>query len=195
LFVKGNGRRVIGSMEMTIMPKQPVTFIMFVFVVFLVGLLSAHLTTAYCWGSDKESADPAITLDVQNEPLRSVLGKISKTTGWKIKTPDKWMDKPVTQTLNKVTLEEGLRSVLRNAGIENLMLMYDENIKVVTLFDTESPQRQSADRPPAQVTAQPPVVSSTDQPDPRLKRPVRDAGPGPSRGNIRSRRQAASEEE
>jgi hypothetical protein len=182
-------------MEMTIMPKQFIKVTMVVFAVFLFGLLSANLTTAYCWGSDKESADSAITLDVQNEPLRSVLGKISKTTQWQIKAPDKWMDKPVTQTLNKVTLEEGLRSVLKNAGVENLLLLYDENIKVVTLFDTESPQRQAADRLPAQVNARPPVVSATDEPDPMLKRPAREAGPGPSRGNRRSRRQATSEED
>ena len=183
-------------MEMTIMPKQPITFIMFVIVVFLAGLLSANLTTDYCWGSDKESADPAITLDVNNEPLRSVLGKISKTTRWKINAPDKWMDKPVTQTLNKVTLEEGLRSVLKSAGVENLLLMYDENIKVVTLFDTESPQKQAAGRPPAQVNVQPPLVSSTGGPDPILKRAAeRAAGSGPSRGNRRAKRQAGSEED
>ena len=177
------------------MPKQSITVIMVVFVVLLVGLPSVHLTTAYCWGSDQEFADPAITLDVQNEPLRSVLGKISKTTRWKIKAPDKWMDKPVTQTLNKVTLEEGLRSVLKSAGVENLLLMYDENIKVVTLFDTESPQRQAADRLPPQVNAQAPVVSVTDEPDPRLKRPLREAVPGPSQGNRRAKRRADREED
>ena len=177
------------------MPKQSITVIMVVFVVLLVGLPSVHLTTAYCWGSDQEFADPAITLDVQNEPLRSVLGKISKTTRWKIKAPDKWMDRPVTQTLNKVTLEEGLRSVLKSAGVENLLLMYDENIKVVTLFDTESPQRQAADRLPPQVNAQPPVVSATDEPDPRLTRPVREAEPGPSRGDRSVKRQADREED
>ena len=183
-------------MEMTIMPKQFATFIMFVFVVFFAGLLSANLTPDYCWGSDKTSANSTITLDVKNEPLRSVLGKISKTTRWKIKAPEKWMDKPVTQTLNKVTLEEGLQSVLRSAGIEDLLLMYDENIKVVILFDTESPQKQVAGRPPGQVNAPPPVVSSTGQPDPILKRAAeRAAGPGPSRGIRRSRRQAAQEEE
>jgi hypothetical protein len=182
-------------MEMTIMPKQPITFIMFVFVVFLVGLLSANIPTAYCWGSDKESADPAITLDVQNEPLRSVLGKISKTTRWKIKAPDKWMDKPVTQTLNKVTLEEGLRSVLKSAGVENLLLMYDENIKVVTLFDTEAAQKQSSARPPAQVNAQPPLVSTTGEPDPILKRAAeRAAGSDSSRASRRARRQAAEDD-
>jgi len=183
-------------MEMNIMPKQPITAAIVVFVVLLVGLLSANLKTDCCWGADKESVGPEITLDVRNEPLRSVLGKISKTTGWKIKAPDRWMDKPVTQTLNKVTLEEGLRSVFRNAGIEDLMVMYDENIKAVTLFDTENPQRQSADRLPAQVNAQPPVVSATGERDPILRRAAeRAAGDAPSQGSRRSRRLATSEEE
>jgi len=183
-------------MEMTIMPKPSITFIMFVFVVFLVGLPSANLPAAYCWGADKESAAPAITLDVQNEPLQSVLGKISNTTRWKIKTPDRWMDKPVTQTLNKVTLEEALRSVLKNAGIENLLLMYDENIKVVTLFDTESPQKQAAGRPPAPINVQQRFVSTTGEPDPILRRAAeRAAGQAPSRGIRRSRRQAVTEDE
>ena len=183
-------------MEMTIMPKQPITFIMFVFVVFLAGLLSADLTPDCCWGSDNVSANSTISLDVKNEPLRSVLEKISKTTRWKIKAPDKWMDKPVTQTLSNVTLEEGLRSVLTSAGIEDLLLMYDENIKVVTLFDTEGPQKQAAGRPPAPIRVQPPLVSTSGRPDPILERAAeRAAGNAPPRGNRRSRRPAASEEE
>jgi hypothetical protein len=181
-------------MERTSMSKQPITLIMLVIAVLLAGFPSADLPTAYCWGSDKESAAPAITLDARNEPLRSVLGKISKTTRWKINAPDKWMDKPVSQTLNKATLEEGLRSVLKSAGVENLLLMYDENIKVVTLFDTESPQKQAAGRPPAPVYAQPPVVSTSGRPDPILERAAeRNAGGGSAR-NRRSRRQAGDDD-
>lgn len=169
---------------------------MFVIVVFLAGLLSANLTTDYCWGSDLESVAPAITLDVKNEPLRSVLGKISRTTRWQIKAPDKWMDKPITQTLNKVTLEEGLRSVLKSAGVENLLLMYDENIKVVTLFDTEGPQQHAAGRPPAPIRAEPPLVSSTGRPDPILERAAeRNAGAGSLRGSRRSRRPAGGDDD
>jgi hypothetical protein len=179
---------------MTIMPKQSIAIKISV-AVFFVGLFSANLTATLCWGSDHVSANPMITLDVKNEQLRSVLGKISKTTRWMIKVPDKWLDKPVTQTLNKVTLEEGLRFILKDAGVENLLLMYDENIKLITVFDTESPQRQSADRPVAQVNAQPPVVSATDERDPTLKRPVRDARSGPSRGSRRAKRQADSGDE
>jgi len=180
--------------ERTTMSKQPITFIILFFAVLLVGFPSANLTTAYCWGSDKEFASPAITLDVQNEPLRSVLGKISKTTGWKIKAPDKWMEKPVTQTLNKVTLEEGLRSVLKGAGVEDLLLLYDENIKVVTLFDTEGPQKQAAGRPPAQVNVQQRFVSTTGEPDPILKRAAERAAGGSSRASRRAKRQAGEDE-
>ncbi len=185
------------------MPKQSITMIKIGFAVFCVGLLAASLTATPCWGADKVAANATITLDVKNEPLRSVLGKITKATRWKIKVPDKWMDKPVTQTLNKVTLEEGLRSVLNNAGVENLLLMYDEKIKVVTLFDTESSPRQSADRfpaqapaqTPAQVNAQPPVVSATDEPDPILKRAAeRAAGHTPARVNRRARRQSSEDD-
>jgi hypothetical protein len=181
-------------MEMTVMLKQPITFI--IFVLLIGAFLSANLPTDCCWGADKESSDPAITLDVKNEPLRSVLGNISKTTRWKINAPDLWMEKPVTQTLNKVTLEEGLRSVLKSAGVENLLLMYDENIKEVTLFDTESPQKQAAGRPPAQVRAPPPLVSTSGGPDPILERAAeRAAGAGSSRSTRRGGRRAGREDD
>lgn len=185
-------------MEMATMPKQPIKSIIFVFVMLLAGLLSAGLPAAYCWGADKTSENSTITLDVKNEPLRSVLEKMSKTTRWKIQAPDKWMDKPVTQTLNKATLEEGLRSVLTSAGIEDLLLMYDENIKVVTLFDTEGPQKQAAGRPPAPIrvqTPQPPLISTSGRPDPILERAAqRAAGNAPPRGSRRSRRMADKED-
>jgi hypothetical protein len=184
-------------MEMAIMPKQSVAIMRIIFVVFFAGSLSVALPVTPCRGSDRASADPTITLDVQNEPLRSVLGEISKTTGWKIKAPDKWMDKPITQTLNKVSMEEGLRFILKNAGVENLLLTYDENRKTITVYDTEIQQGQSANRPTVQGDARPPVFSASDQPDPMLKRPTKDAGAGPSRGTTRARnrRQADIEEE
>jgi hypothetical protein len=179
------------------MPKQSVAIMRAFFVVFFAGSLSVALPATPCRGSDRASADPTITLDVQNEPLRSVLEKISKTTRWKIKAPDRWMDKPITQTLNNVTLEEGLRFILKDAGVENLLLTYDENRKTITVYDTEIQRGQSADRPPTQVDARPPVYPASDQPDPMLQRPKKDAGAGPSQGAIRAknRKQAHMEEE
>jgi len=178
------------------MPKQSVA-LRIIFVVFFAGSLSVALPAPPCRGSDRVSADPTITLDVQNEPLRSVLGKISKTTGWKITAPDKWMDKPITQTLYQVSVEEGLRFILRDAGVENLLLTYDENGKTITVYDTQIQQGQSANRPPTQDIARPPVFPTSGQPDPMLTRPARDAGSGTPRGTARakSRKQAPSEEE
>ena len=110
---------------MPIMHRHSIAIQKIIFTLFFIVLVSANLTATLCWGSCKVSANPTITLDVTNEPLKGVLGKISKTTGWKIKAPEKWMEKPVTQTLNKASMEEGLRSLLKNAGIENLLLMYN----------------------------------------------------------------------
>ena len=178
------------------MPKQSGTSRV-IFVVFLAGWLSVALPATTCRGADRASAGPLITLDVQNEPLRSVLGKISKTTGWRITAPDKWMDKPITQTLYQVSMEEGLRFILRDAGVENLLLTYDENGKTITVYDTQIQHGQSAQSPPAQGIARPPVFPTGGQPDPMLTRPTRDAGSGTSRGTprARSRKQAHGEEE
>ncbi len=178
------------------MPKQSVA-LRVMLVVFLAGSLAVALPAAPCQGSDRPTADPTITLDVQNEPLRSVLGKISKTTGWKITAPDKWMDKPITQTLYQVSMEEGLRFILRDAGVENLLLTYDENGRTITVYDTGIQQGQSANSPPAQGITRQPVFPASDQSDPMLSRPAKDAGSGTSRGTARARnrRQAHSEEE
>lgn len=181
-------------MEMTIMPKRSIAIIRPFFVAFIIVFFTVNLTAAPDWES--ANTNPTITLDVKNEPLRSVLGLIYKTTAWKIKAPNKWMDRPVTQTLNEVKLEDGLRFILKNAGIENLLLLYDENIMVITVFDTEAPQRQSANGPSAQVNPQPPAVSAIDTTDPALQRRVKDAGSGPSRSiSRRAKRQASVEEE
>jgi hypothetical protein len=161
----------------------------------LAGLASFMSADNSCWGSQDGALIPSITLDARNEPLGTVLEKISKTTRWKIKAPDKWMEKPVSQTLNKAALEDGLKSVLRNAGIEDILLMYDENTRVITLFDTEGPQKQAAERPPAPLRAQP-ALSSTGHPDPILQRAAeRREGNAPSRGSRRSRRQSRSDDD
>jgi hypothetical protein len=178
------------------MPTQAIAVITRAFsAILFVGLLSAALPAAPCRGADR-AADPTITLDVQNEPLRSVLERISKTTNWKIIVPDRWLDKPITQTLDKVPMEEGLRFILKDAGIENLLLTYDENGRTVTVYDTEMQHGQSANRPPARDEARPPVFAPGNQPDPVLSRPAEETGSGPRRTpRTRTRRQADTEEE
>jgi hypothetical protein len=177
------------------MPKHSVVIIMrMFFAVFFMGLLSATLSATPCWGSDRTTADPTITLDVQNEPLRSVLGRISKTTCWTIQVPDKWMDKPITQMLNTVSMEEGLRFILKDAGVENLLLTYDEGRMTITVYDTEIQHGQSANRSPVQGDARSPVLSTSDQPDPVLTRPTKDVKPGRI-SRTRNRRPADTEED
>jgi hypothetical protein len=181
-------------MEMAIMRKESVA-LRVILVVFLAELLSFALPAPPCRGSDRAPADPTISLDVQNEPLRNVLGEISKITGWKIKVPEKLMDKPITQTLNQVSIEEGLRFILKAVGVENLLLTYDETGKTITVYDTEIPQGHSANRPPVQGDAPPPVFSTSDRSDPLLQRPAKETGSEPSRGTTRSRSRKQTDRE
>jgi hypothetical protein len=192
------------------MPTQAIALIIKVFpVIVFAGLLSAALPATPCRGSDR-TADRTITLDVQNEPLRSVLERISKATGWKIIVPDRWMDKPITQALDKVSMEEGLRFILKDAGIENLLLTYDEDKKTAALYDTEIQTGQSAGQPPLRGETRspvfttgnqpdpimrPPAFPAGNQPDPMLSRPATDQGSGPrATPRVRNRRNADPEE-
>jgi hypothetical protein len=145
---------------------KPVVGIMRVCALLFAGLLAALLFVAPCRGSGPPPEGAVFSLTVNEEPLRTVFGRISRATGWKITAPEKWMDKTVTQTLNDVTLEGGLRFILKNAGIENVLVTYDANRKLVTVFDTERQQGRAAQRPdlPAPPPPPAPVVPPTTVP-------------------------------
>lgn len=162
--------RLIGIMKKCLVP-------------FCVGLLVANFTAVPCRGADKPAVPATITMDINNEPLRSVLGKIARTTRWKIKAPEKWMDKPVTQTLRRVTIEEGLKSVLSSAGVENQLLMYDEKLQVVTVFDTAPSSRESVIplSAPASANEQPQAVPGTERKAPKRPGSLSGSRPLPSR--------------
>ncbi len=168
LFGDGGGKVMSGSMEMTIMLKRSIALLRVCCAVFFIVFPTIHLAAAPCWGSDRSPADPTITLNADNEPLQSVFAKISKTTSWKIQAPDKWMNRPITQTLTGVPLAEGMRSILKSAGIENILLLYDDNNRVITVFDTETALKQSTAVPPGQTSVQPPFVPPTPAPPPAV---------------------------
>jgi len=162
----------------------------------LIGLLSDHLAAAPGWGTDQITTRTTITLDINNEPLRSVLGKMTRKTNWKIKIPEQWLDRPVTQSLHQASLEEGLRSVLNNAGADNLLLMYDERFKIVTVFaisNSPATDRSNA-QPIVQPHAPPPVTVANPATDPALRRTVIDARQTPARMNRRLRRQLSEDD-
>jgi hypothetical protein len=184
------------------MAKPAVAAIRMCAALLLAGLLASPLppvSVAPCWGSDTPSDDPTFSLTVNGEPLRTVLGRISRATGWQITAPEKWLDKPVTQTLNEVVLEDGLRFVLKSAGIENILVTYDAGRKLATVFDTELQQGRTAQRPEPLAPAPPPVPvippaapTPTISPaeDPMLNRMQKEAGSDSQSERMRRRRPA-----
>jgi hypothetical protein len=194
-------------MEMTIMLERSTALLRVFFAVLLIAFPLVHLAAAPCWGSDQGAADPTITLNADNEPLQSVFAKIEKATSWKIHAPDRWMNRPVSQTLNGVPLAEGLRSILKSAGIENILLLYDNDNRMITVFDTENALKQSTAVPSAQSPVFPPVQPSVQQPDvppppvpppgddPILKRRTGDSGSGQTPSSRKTKRRNHQDED
>jgi hypothetical protein len=100
------------------------------FLVCLAGVISAHLVVTPSWASEKYARSAVVSLDVKNEPLGVVLDKISSDTGHKILVNREWADLPVTARLHNVTVEEGLRRLLKNF---NYALVFQDNEKRISI--------------------------------------------------------------
>jgi hypothetical protein len=92
-------------------------------------------------GIEKAYGEPIFSVTSDNEPLNEILVKISKSTGYKIEITKSWEDKPVTVSLKKITLEKGLREIMRMTGEPNYAVVINESIKKVEIriFDGSSP--------------------------------------------------------
>ncbi|MFC1867691.1 hypothetical protein ACFL0H_06110 [Thermodesulfobacteriota bacterium] len=135
-----------------------------ILIIFVAGMILINLPISFCWGADKGSADPVLTLDFENEPLMSVLNKISDATGWKIVIDRRWMHNPITRNLDGVPLGKGLRLVLKNTGIQNQIMIYDEGEKTITVLDAESIQYQPDNQFMSKADAKTLVFATKDEP-------------------------------
>jgi hypothetical protein len=60
------------------------------------------------------TADPLISLTVHNEPLGDVLASLTRDTGYRFNLNRKWRTHPVSATIGNLTLEQGLKRLLRS---------------------------------------------------------------------------------
>jgi hypothetical protein len=101
--------------------------------VFLCLMLLTSIVPLPFWGSDTGYTAPFFSLTSDNEPLKEVLAKISKSTGYKIEITKGWDDKTLTVDLRKVDLEKGLREIMRIMGGPNYSLIINESGKKVEI--------------------------------------------------------------
>jgi hypothetical protein len=86
-------------------------------------------------------AEPVFSITSDNEHLYEVMAKIYKSTGYKIEITKGWEDKTLTANLKKITLEKGLREIMRLVGESNYALVVNDSMKKVEIriFDTSLP--------------------------------------------------------
>jgi hypothetical protein len=78
-------------------------------------------------------AEPVFSIISDNEPLNEILAKISKSIGYKIEITKSWEDKTLSVNLKKITIEKGLREIMRIAGEPNYALVVDDSMKKVEI--------------------------------------------------------------
>jgi type II secretory pathway component GspD/PulD (secretin) len=93
---------------------------------------------ATLYASEKFSRNSLITIKANDEALKEIFKKISKTTGYEIRFDADLGDSRVSLVLNKVTLKEAIDRLLQ---AHNHIAVWDESSKKVTLFifDHNSP--------------------------------------------------------
>jgi hypothetical protein len=82
--------------------------------------------------------EPVITITAKNEPLKLVLEKITKTTGYKIEVTEGWDSKPVTVDIKSMTLDDSLNKIIRALGSPNNAKIDYDNKKIIRInfFET-----------------------------------------------------------
>ena len=95
-----------------------------------------------CFGIETGLSENVISITLANEPLNEVLLKISKATGYQIEITKDWENRILTVNLDKLTLEEGIKKIIRVLGNPNYTLVTDDSIKKVKIeiFETSFDQ-------------------------------------------------------
>ena len=85
-----------------------------------------------CYASTMATNGTFISMDIKRMPLEKVCEKILNETEYEIIFDRKWKDKAITIKLDNVALTNGLRRIIKVAGIKSYALVHNNNqIKAV----------------------------------------------------------------
>jgi hypothetical protein len=88
--------------------------------------------------------DPVVIIAAKNEPLKKVLDKISKSTGYKIEVTEGWGNRLVTTDFINASLDISLKKLLKALGGPSNSIITYENTKKIKINIFESSRRSSA---------------------------------------------------
>ena len=114
--------------------------VLLILVLFLIGL--APIIVHNCRAFGKESEDSRFSLNVEEEALRAVLQKISTSTGYTITISEELADVPVTVRIKDVSLDKGLRRLLKGFNY-TLVTLEEEKKIIITVYDRGKNSRKT----------------------------------------------------
>ena len=145
-------------------------------ILLFLATLSLFLPVSSSAASEIDSGEKLISLTVKDEPLGDVLYKVSMATGYDISLDDKWQNYRVTASLEEVSLQKGLKRILKNLN-SAIIYVSSKKIKII-IFDktaSEGASYTSSDEKPLDKT---PVSQNPSY------RPWRERQPPPTSGDI-----------
>jgi hypothetical protein len=98
------------------------------------------INTHQSWGAAVSFDASVLTLNIKDEPLKTVVKKISEVTGYQIFIDEEWGDLLVTASLKDVSLYESIRRILTN--LNHTIILNDIEKKLsVTIYDRRVPAK------------------------------------------------------
>ncbi|BBO67079.1 hypothetical protein DSCA_10090 [Desulfosarcina alkanivorans] len=97
-------------------------------------MLTTAINTSQSWGTADSSDAPTLTLNIKDEPLKTVFEKFSRATGYQISIDEEWTDLIVSASLKNASLYESTRRILTNQN--HAIIINDIEKKLtVTIYD------------------------------------------------------------
>ena len=115
------------------------------FLILVGGIISTGLAIT-SFGSQKEGELPVVSLSAKEEPLRKVLDKISRASGYEITLNGESGDLPISVTFKNAALGEALKRVLRDLNYTAIWDKRDKKISL-TIYDPGETEKNIKTQP------------------------------------------------
>jgi hypothetical protein len=99
----------------------------------LCGIALMNLLPLPCYGIEAGNTESVLSITSTGEPLHEVLSRISEATGYEIVAPKGWEKVPIAAKLDHVTLEEGIKEIIRSMGRPNYAMTINDGAKKVEI--------------------------------------------------------------
>ncbi|PKN30064.1 MAG: hypothetical protein CVU64_05095 [Deltaproteobacteria bacterium HGW-Deltaproteobacteria-21] len=95
--------------------------------VLLVMLLGLFVTVFPCEAKENHAGANLISMDIENEPLRRVLKRISESADHEVTVSENWADMELTIRLDSVNLEKALKQIIVALGKPSHVILTDSS--------------------------------------------------------------------